>query len=36
MNRNFRIYDNINELANDLIGYIKENTISISNIQKIN
>ena len=34
MNRNFRIYDNINELANDLIGYIKENKIRISDIKK--
>ena len=33
MNKNFRIYDIIDELANDLIYYIKENQLRIINIQ---
>lgn len=33
LNRNFRIYDNIKELENDLIGYIEQNKIKISEIQ---
>ena len=33
LNRNFRIYDNIKELESDLIGYIKQNKIKISDIQ---
>ena len=33
MNKNFRIYDIIDELANDLIYYIKENQLKIINIQ---
>ena len=33
MNRNFKIYDNIKELENELISYIKENKIKISDIQ---
>ena len=33
LNRNFRIYDNIKELENDLISYIKQNQIRISDHQ---
>ena len=34
LNRNFRIYDNIKECTNDLISYIKQNKIRITDVQK--
>ena len=34
LNRNFRVYDNISQLANDLIGYINQKRLTISSVQK--
>ena len=36
LNRNFRIYYNIKELENDLINYIKQNKLKITDIQSNN
>ena len=36
LNKNFRIYDNINELEDDFISYINQNNIKIINVQKNN
>ena len=34
INRNFKVYDNINEIENDLIDYIKQNKIKITEVNK--
>ena len=34
LNRNFKIYEDINEIKNDLIGYIKKNNLKINEINE--
>ena len=34
LNRNFKIYEDINEIKNDLIGYIEKNSLKINEINE--